>query len=520
MMVDERDKNRRIARNIAANLVYQAVSIAAGLIIPRLYLTGFGSEINGLIATIKQVFAYLALMETGMSMTASQALYRPVALGQTDKINGILSAVNRYYRRVGLMYGGIVLLFALAYPAVTRVGLPKQTTALIILIYGFPSVLSFCVHGKFQMLIDAEGKSYMLAGFQSALELTVNAVRIVLLLFSDNLVLIQAYYCIGPIARCVFVMGYARKHYPWLNMRAKSDQAAVSQKNAAFVHQAAGMILSNTDAILLSIFCDFKVVSVYAIYQMLLSHIERLITAVSSGATFRLGQMFHTDRQTYTRWHDLYETLYLTGAFTLYTMAALYALPVVRLYTAGIGDANYAEPALPLLFAAANLLSSGRQPAMQTIQFAGRFRQTQRHAVLEAAINAAISVAAAARWGITGCLLGTIAAAAYRVAVSSRYANRRILRRTSRQTLRRWLVNGAVFALLMAVWGGREGEAGGALCLIGRMAATGIAVFAAYAAANFASEWRTFAFLRHAVIFRGRKSGEFISPTDNESHRK
>lgn len=520
MQIDERIKSRRVTRNIAAGVVYQAVSIAVGLVIPRLYLTGFGSEVNGLIATLKQVFAYLALVEAGLGMTVSQALYRPVALGRTDEINAILSAADRCYKRTGFIYGAIVSFFALIYPMAARADLPRETLTLIILIYGFPGVLSFSVHGKFQLLIDAEGKSYLLSWLQTALELVVSAARIALLLFCDDLVLIQAYICVGPVVRSAFVMAYSKKHYPWLNMRVRPNEAAIEQKSDALVHQAAGLVLSNTDAILLSVFCDFKAVSVYAIYQMFFSHIERLLYAVASGAAFRLGQMFSTDRRAYIRWHDLYETLYLMGAFAVYTMSALFLLPVVRLYTAGIGDARYADPALPLLFACANLLSSLRQPSLQTIAFAGHFRQTRRHAVMEAAINLAVSLAAVARWGIYGCLAGTLAAAFYRAAVSARYANERVLGRAGRGTRKKWLVNGAVFALIVGLFGRQKSAAEGVFALLGRIAAGGIAVLAAYAAANFAAERRAFrAALQSAGSERG-KHPPLKTDLKDESHKK
>lgn len=520
MQIDERSKNRRVTRNIAASIVCQAVSIAVGLLIPRLYLTGFGSEVNGLISTLRQIFSYLALVEAGLGMTVSQALYRPVALGQTDEINAILSAADRCYKRTALIYGAVVSFFALIYPAVAHTNLQREALTLIILIYGFPGVLSFSVHAKFQLLIDAEGKSYLLSGLQTALELVVSAMRVALLLFCGDLVLIQTYICVGPIVRCVFVMAYSRRHYPWLNLRERPDEAAIEQKGAALLHQAAALVLNNTDAILLSVFCDFKVVSVYAIYQMFFSHAERLMNAVASGAAFRLGQVFNTDRETYIRWHDLYETLYLMSAFTVYTMAALFLLPVVRLYTAGVGDVRYADPTLPLLFACANLLSSLRQPSLQTIAFAGHFRQTQRQAVMEAAIRLAVSLSAVARWGIYGCPAGTFAAAIYRAVVSAHYADERVLGRARCGTWRKWLVNGAVFALIVELSGGQKSTAEGVFSLIGRIVASGIAVFASYAAANLAVELRAFRAILRSVD--AEKSGQDSLKTDlkDESHKK
>jgi hypothetical protein len=50
-------KKNYVIRNIISNLLYQVVVVVMGLIIPRLYLENFGSEVNGLVSTVKQIFA-------------------------------------------------------------------------------------------------------------------------------------------------------------------------------------------------------------------------------------------------------------------------------------------------------------------------------------------------------------------------------------------------------------------------------------------------------------------------------
>ena len=62
----ESEKRRRIVRNIFSQFIYNGVVIVFGLILPRLYLVSFGSDVNGLVSTVKDIFAYLALLEAGI----------------------------------------------------------------------------------------------------------------------------------------------------------------------------------------------------------------------------------------------------------------------------------------------------------------------------------------------------------------------------------------------------------------------------------------------------------------------
>ena len=96
------EKNRRVIRNIVTAIGYQVVIAVFGLVLPRLYLVNFGSEVNGLNSTIKNIFAYLSLLEAGVGLSAQYSLYGPVAKGDTGSINGILSATAWHILRLQL----------------------------------------------------------------------------------------------------------------------------------------------------------------------------------------------------------------------------------------------------------------------------------------------------------------------------------------------------------------------------------------------------------------------------------
>ena len=49
-------KDSRIRHNLISSLIYQIVLITLSFLLPRLYLENFGSEVNGVLSTIKQIF--------------------------------------------------------------------------------------------------------------------------------------------------------------------------------------------------------------------------------------------------------------------------------------------------------------------------------------------------------------------------------------------------------------------------------------------------------------------------------
>ena len=72
------NKDSRIKNNLISSLVYQVVLITLSFLLPRLYLENFGSEINGVLSTIKQIFTYMCLLEAGVGLATTQALYKRI----------------------------------------------------------------------------------------------------------------------------------------------------------------------------------------------------------------------------------------------------------------------------------------------------------------------------------------------------------------------------------------------------------------------------------------------------------
>ena len=109
---------KRSFYNVFFGLVSQVISIAVGIIIPRLVIVSLGSEANGLLSSVNQALVYLNLLEAGIGTATLQALYKPVATQDRHEINCILAATNKYYKRVGTWYFFAVVALAVIYPAI------------------------------------------------------------------------------------------------------------------------------------------------------------------------------------------------------------------------------------------------------------------------------------------------------------------------------------------------------------------------------------------------------------------
>lgn len=431
--------------NLLTSVLGQLITIVLGIVIPRLVLVSLGSEVNGLLSSITQALGYASLLEAGVGLASIQALYGPIAKGNQNDINAIMSATQAYYRRTGILYFIAVVVLAFVFPLVVESTIDKLIIIAVIIISGLPGVINYSLQGKYKILLQAEGKNYIVTNLTTITGIFTSIGKIVLLLLGFGVVAVQLLYLLISLAQMIYISLYIKKNYKWLNLNVKPAYDKVSQSKAVLKHQMSGLVFNNTDTVLLSIFCGLSTVSVYSMYAMLFGMIGTLLSNIGNSVTFALGQQLYVDKGIYEKKQDAFELIYITISFCLVLVAKSFITPFLKLYTQGVNDIRYIDRTLPIMFAAIALLENSRLSSAKTIHVAGHFSETQSHAIIEMMINIVVSIIGVIEFGLYGVIAGTIAALLFRANAMIIYANKKILNRSPWKTYRRWLVNLGMF---------------------------------------------------------------------------
>lgn len=439
---------KRSLLNLISAAVSQLIAIAIGFLLPRLFITNFGSEVNGLLSSANQILVYLALFEAGVGGVTLQALYGPIARKQWGIVNGILSATNIYYKKARALYLITLVAVAALYPLMVSLALPAISVSLIIFFIGIPQVISFYIQAKYILLLRADGKNYVLTNLTTVINTLTGLTKVVLILKGVDVLPVIIIQCLILLTQAVVLTRYTKKHYPHLSLDVPPDYPAISQKNYMLVHQISGLIFQNTDVLILTMIAGLKVVSVYSIYKLVMSQMGNLVYILQSSVDFILGQTFQTDKEKFARRIDQFESMFSGLTFSLYAVIFHILFAFVSLYTKGVEDIKYADYTLVLLFTVIELLTVMRTPMLQTINYAGHFKQTLPQSLVETTINLVVSLIAVAFLGIYGVLLGTIAALLYRTNDIIFYSNKNLLHRSVRRTYAIHCINLVLFVLI------------------------------------------------------------------------
>jgi len=421
-------RSRRGFKNVAYGLLGQAVVLGLSLLVPRLFILHFGSEVNGLLSVVTQVFAYFALLEAGLSTSIMTALYRPIVDNDRRGIGAILSAAQHYFRRVALAYLVCTIGFAVMYSTLNTSGISPSTVFWVIILQGAAGAVNYLYQAAFRQFMTADGKAYVLSNVSLASAVVLNAARLIAIYLGYSVVVVQWVALATALLQVPFYMLYLRRGYPWLVLNGTPDYGALRQRSWILGHQISSMIFNFSDIVIVSWVCGLAVASVYSVYRLVMSGVNSLVATLNNSLIFIVGQKYHESVEECRRLFDAYNMVYVTLVVALMNVCSFLLIPFVRIYTEG-ADVNYVVKYLPVLLCGAQVLSSARTVASNLITVAGRFRETIWRTIAETSINLFVSIVCVQIVGVYGVVIGTLAALAYRTNDMMIYSNRKILGR-------------------------------------------------------------------------------------------
>lgn len=445
---------KKIFRNVGANIILQVVLTVSGLIIPRYILAFYGSEMNGLVSSISQFITYAALIEMGIGDATIIALYKPIAENNIKELGSILTTSKKLYSKSGYIYIAIILILAMVYPLLLIQQFEYTFTFLLFLGIGSINAIDYFILGKYKVFLIADQKYYVLnvARIFATIVLTVGSI---LLLYNNaSILLVKVFAVLTHLGEALFIYFYIKIKYSCLNYHSNCV-SKIEQRWNALVCQICATIVYNTDLVILTLFLpgrSLSEISVYTVYSMVFSLLTNLSASLITGINASFGNLYAKgENNKLFRFFVLYELIYFIMIFTACSCFAVLIVPFVSCYTKGIQDADYIRYGVGLLFAANGLSAQVKDVSGMINMATGKLKAVRQYAVEEAAVNIIISLLLVRKFGIIGVLFGTLISHILMSAHTISYAAKQLVHNTRQLTLRRILRNLLVVIVMVLI---------------------------------------------------------------------
>ena len=413
--------------NICFSLLLEIVVLVHGLIVPRLILRTFGSEINGLVSSITQFLSLITIIEGGVGGVVKAALYKPLANNDSQKLSAVFNAANSFYKRLGIIYIIYGLIVAVVYPFVFKVPFDWFFVFSLVVVIALQTFIQYFFSLSLRTLIIADRKGFIVSIVSIAIQLISLLMAFLVINLFPNVLVLKGSSIILFVLQPIIYSLYVKKHYA-LNRCEPKDRESLKQRWDGFSHNLAFFIHSNTDIVLLTIFCTLSDVSIYSVYFLAVNALKTLVSSISSSIAPTMGNVLAKgDFEAKNKAFNIYSFVTNTISTFCFSCGIVLVTPFVLLYTQNVTDTNYFRPLLGYLLMIAEYVYCIRGPYVETAYSCGHFKQTSVHAYVEAATNIVLSIVLLFFFGIEGVALATLVAMLYRTIAHVIYLKKNIL---------------------------------------------------------------------------------------------
>lgn len=421
-------QNRLLALNTITSLLFQITTILCGFIVPRLILSQYGSEVNGLVNSINQYLGIIAFLELGVGAVVQSSLYKPLADKDDNGVSKIVVSAAKFFKKLAiilLLYIGVLIVF---YPMLVKSHFTWMYTAGLIVAISISSFAQYYFGVVDRLLLTAAQRGYV-QYIAQIITLIINTIACVVLIEMDaSIHLVKLTTSIIFLARPIYLRWYTNRMFR-LNRNIVYDGEPIKQKwNGAAQHFAA-IILDGTAMIILTTFSTLLSVSIYSVYWLVIIGVKQLCMSLTSGIQSVLGELWA--KQDFKELNRIFEwvewSLHTTSVFMFGCTAVLIA-PFVSVYTHGVSDANYWQPVFGAVLALAHMGHCFRLPYNMMILAAGHYKETQHNYLIAAVLNVCVSCFLVLHFGIIGVAIGAACALYYQTIWMAVYVSNNLIR--------------------------------------------------------------------------------------------
>jgi len=443
-------RRHKLYANTVTSIVCEVVTIVCGILLPRYILLSYGSDVNGLVNSVKQFLLMIAFLELGVGSVIQSALYGPLAAKDDEGISRIYVSGQRFFRTIAKALLVYVLILSVVYPLLVKNEFGTLYTVALILITSISYFFQYYFGITEEILFMADQRGYVRYLTVSLVLILNTAVSILLIKAGCEIHVVLLASSIIYLLRPIVYNAIARRFYR-LDKKVQITGEPIKQKWNGIAQHVASVVLENTDTIVLTAFSTLSNVSIYAVYYLVISGIKQLFSSMLKGFSSLMGDMWAKGEK--KRLEKLYTTLEWANhnaVILVWSCVISLIVPFILCYTRGVEDADYNVPLFAFLISLAYAFYCLRLPYIMMIFAAGHYKQTQKQFIVAAALNLGLSVLAVHRFGLVGVAVGTLAAMVYQTVWMARYNLKNLIQISPVYLIKLILMDAALMAV--CIW--------------------------------------------------------------------
>lgn len=414
MAVQQESRFLNYSRNMVFALLTQFVTIALNLIGRRVFVQQLDIEYLGLSGLFTNVLSLLSLAELGIGHAIIYSMYKPIAIGDNEKIKSLMKLYRRVYVTVGIL---MLVLGAIIAPWIENFikEVPDiDGLHLIFMLFVVQTASTYFFSYKTNFLLAMQ-KNYILQIFNIISSVAMLTLQIISLILFKNYYIYLLISIICPLIKNMVATIYVNRRYPFLKEKAQNlekQEVTKISKNvfALFLYKISSTLSATIDTILVSKFLGIVEVAIYYNYHYILAFSDTLFTTVLGTITPSLGNfMAVSDTEKKKKLFSTMQMIYYWIGTYLAVGLILLFNPLIEIW---LGKEFLFPQYIVVALAVSATLTNFQRPCALLRDSNGLFWYGKLRPLAMSVINIISSIIFVKLFGTVGVVLGTILAKA------------------------------------------------------------------------------------------------------------
>ena len=370
----------------------------------RYFVQYLGIETLGIMKLFSQLLQYLNIVELGLGSASAFALYKPLAERDIEKISIILSTIKRSYNKISIVIFSLGLVVTPFLPYFMKIDSFHKNIYLYWLLYLVNTVSTY-LYIKYVILFTASQEFIYVRFIQSSSKAFYQILQIIFIIKYQSFFIFILLILLDNLTQYIlFRIHYERKYFYIYETKERYTGLIKDIKNL-FWHKIGGLVVFNTDLILISKFVSIEIVGIYASYQLLLQMVLTVSNISVSVMRPKLGRYISMNNK---------ESIYML--FRKINIIFLYIGLLLTMCTYILVDnfikiwigTEYILSKLTVQLLMINLLINIFRTIVEVFKETSGFFDDIQAPIFEAIINLFFSLILGKKYGLEGIIMGTI----------------------------------------------------------------------------------------------------------------
>ncbi len=408
MQMGSESRKVNTIKNAATSLLNQVITLLFNFVTRSIFIHFLGAEylgINGLFANVLQV---LSMADLGFNTAIVFSMYKPIAENDEKTQAALMNFYRKVYNVIAIVVAliGLALIPLLPFIVKTETEIPHLT--LYYILYLSNTVVSYLFVYK-TSITTAHQKSYLLNNYDSFFVILRNILQILSLIVFHSFVL---YLIIQIVVGWVnnFIKAYrSQKMYPYIKekevLAPELKKDIFNNIKSMFIYRIGGVLLNNTDNILISAMIGTIVVGYYSNYFMVINAVTTFTNLLFNSMTASIGNLnVSTDTENK---YLFFKRINFATAWLFSFCGVCFFVLLNDFVTIWLGS-EFVLDQLTLIAIVLNFVMPGSIRIVSLYRdTTGMFRQTKYVFFITSIINLILSIILGKLMGLSGILLAT-----------------------------------------------------------------------------------------------------------------